>query len=380
MNFQVDPTRPKSPDHRRQFRSLLPPMLGTLLSVALLWWLFRRVDVPEVWHAISALSPWAVLASSVVICLSIPLRAQQWRWLLDGPPEVTAGLSIWAICLGNLMNVTIPARGGEVVKAWLLSRRSGLPVSRVITSLVIARVLDLGCILLLLGLMFAFIPTANGISGTAVTVSDLPLSVSQESLNSVMKTLVVATVMSAALLVLLSLNSARFGGCVSSGVARVSPSAARAWDNLWGPVGQALGVIHTVGHFWGAVGLNLLCWLVFVMTPVPMLLTLGLDFSDALVATLGIAGLTTLAQLVPAAPLALGTFHATCLLGLALFCPEVDKESALAFTLVFHLVDMMAASIPGLFLVPGAWGDLRAARRNTHQRSGPEEATNTDHG
>lgn len=338
-------------------------MVGTLLSAGLLWWAFRSVDSPAVWSALKEISPWAVLASSLVICLSIPLRAQQWRCLLDGAPEVTAGRSIRAICLGNLINSAVPARAGELAKAWLLSRWSGLPVARVLTSLVIARVLDLGYILVLLGLVFAFVPIADGISVAAGAVQDSPLSIPRDSLNTAMGLFAAAAMTSAVLLILLSLNRARFGGWVGAALGRLSPGAARAWEMLWRPVEQGLGVVRSGRLFWGAVGLNLACWVVFVLTPFPMLLAMGLEPSSALIAMLGIVGLTTLAQLVPAAPTSLGTFHVTCLLALAVCCPEMERERALAFTLLLHPVDTLAAAIPGLFLVPGAWGDLMQARR-----------------
>jgi len=334
-----------------------------MLSVALLWWLFRRVDGAKVWDALCELSPWAVAASAVVICLSIPLRAQQWRWLLDGAPEVSAWLSIRAISLGNLVNALVPARGGEVVKAWLLARWSGLPFARLITSLAIARVLDLGCILVLLGLMFAFVPLADGISVAAGTDLDSTLSVSRQSLDVAMRTFAAIALTSGTLLVLLGLGRARVGAWVRAGAVRLSPSAANSWDRLWTPIQQALGVIQRPGHFWGAVGLNLACWLLFVMTPVPMLLAMGLDLPGALITALGIVGFTTLAQLIPAAPTGLGTFHATCLVGILICCPEIERERAVAFTLVFHPVDTLAAGLPGLLMLPGAWRDLWSVRR-----------------
>ncbi len=359
-----NPTASSPNAHRRRLRSWIGPTLGALVSVALLWWLFKRVDVPAVGRALLDLSPWASLASALVICASIPLRSQQWRYLLAGAPEVTFALSARAICLGNLVNSVVPARGGEVAKAWLLSRWSGLPFGRILTSLVIARVLDLGCILILLGAMFAFVPIADGIANAVGTDIEPPFSLSEESLDAGLRSFAAVSLTAAVLLAVISLKRKAFGRLMRGLAARVSPAAARIWDRHWNPVEVALGVTRDVRRFWAAVGLNLACWVVFATTPLPMLLALGLDLRSALTATVGIAGLTTLAQLVPAAPTALGTFHATCLLALAICCPEIDAERALAFTLVFHVVDTLGASIPGLLLVPGAWSDLRSVRRS----------------
>lgn len=357
------PEHPPNTPPRGRLRSAIVTTLGTVFGVALLWWLLRRVDAVGVWQAARQLSPWGVLAATLVICSSIPLRALQWRWLLDGAEEVTPRIALRAICLGNVFNSVIPARGGELAKAWVLSRGSGLPMTRVLTSLVIARVLDLGCVLVLLGLVFVFVPIADGISVATDSALGLPVDISAESLNTAMKAFAAAALGSAGLLVVLGLNRQRFGALVGSAAVRLSPAAARVWSRFWDPIEQALGVIRSPRHLWGALGLNVACWTAFVLTPLPMLLSLGLEPTRAIVATLGVVGLTTLVQLVPTAPAALGTFHASCLLALVICCPEIDAEQAIAFTLVLHPVDTLAAAIPGLFLLPRAWGDVSAARR-----------------
>ena len=363
---------PRPPSRgRRRTRSVLSTVLGTLLSAILLWWIYRSADGPALWRALHDLSPWSVLAAAVVSFLSIPLRSRQLRLLLARTPAVTPSLAVRAICLGNLVNSLVPARGGELVKAFLVSRWAGLALPRVLTALVIARVLDLGCILVLFGLMFAFLPLAGGISAAAGSTGEPLLHLPGGSLALAMIALGVAAALSVVILVVLSLTRVRFGEWAQARIARRSPAAARAWGKLWTPIQEALAVVQTTDHLPGAVALNLLCWLVFFMTPVPMLLALGMEWPDAMLATLGIVGLTTLAHLFPAAPTALGTYHATCLLGLALWCPEIERAQALAFTLVLHPVDTLATGLPGLFMVPGAWDDLRAAKK---QRAGQPAA------
>lgn len=357
------PQIPSTNTTRRRLRSVLFTTTGTLLGVALLVWLVRGVDLAEVWRATRQLSPWSVLAATLLICSSIPLRALQWRWLLDGAEEVTSGRAIRAISLGNLFNSILPARGGELVKAWVLSRWTGLPPTRLLTSLVIARVLDLGCVLVLLSLVFVFVPIADGISVAADASPGVPVDISRESLDAAMRVFAAIAFTSAALLVVLAVIRRRFGKTVAALAARLSPAAVRAWARFWDPVEQALGVIRSARHLLGAAALNVSCWVLFLVTPLPMLLSLGLDLERALVATLGIVGLTTLVSMVPTAPVGLGTFHATCMLGLLICCPEIDTERAIAFTLVLHLVDNLAPSVPGLFLLPGAWSEIRSAPR-----------------
>jgi len=335
-----------------------------VLSAALLWWVYRDADGPALWQALRDVPLWAVLAAGLVSCLSIPLRARQLRLLLGDAPEVTPWLAVRTISLGNLVSSLVPARGGEPVKALLLSRWTGLALPRVLTSLVIARVLDLGCIMILFGLMFVFLPFSGGLSAAA-----------WENLGKAMVFLGATAAVSAAVLVVLSLNRVRFGDWMRVRLTRISPAAGASWDRLWTPVQQALGVIRATNHLSGAVALNLLCWFAFFLTPVPMLLALGLGWPDILPATLGIVGLTTLAHLFPAAPTSLGTYHATCLLGLAVWCPEIERSLALAFTLLFHPVDTMATGIPGLFMVPGAWDDLRSARKEKTDRTAVEQST-----
>ena len=343
----------------RRVRSVLSTVLGTILSATLLWWLYRNADGPALWRALHEISPWAVLVAAAISCSSIPLRGRQLRLLLNGAPEVTPWMAVRTICLGNLFNNVLPARGGELVKALLLSRWAGLAFPRVLTASVIARALDLGCILVLFGLMFVFSP--QHLRG--------------ENLDTAMILFGVTSVVGVAALVVLALNRVRFGAWVR---ARIGPDATRSWDKIWIPVQQALGVFQEADHLWGAVALNVLCWLLFFITPLPLLLALGLEWPQALLTTLGVVGLTTLAHLVPAAPTALGTHHAACLLGLTLWCPEIDRTQALAFTLVLHPVDTLATSIPGLFLVPGSWNDLWVSKRETTGRAAATPAASDE--
>ncbi len=346
---------------RSRLRPLLAALIGSALSVALLAWILRGTDWREVGAAAADTPAWAVVASALLFCCCIPLRALQWRWLLEG--EVGFKHAAWGICLGYTTNCVVPARGGEVARAWLMARWEGLPFSRVLASNVLARLMDLPAIGAILGLTLVVAPLADGVALAAGTVSDEAVTLSRDSLDRALRLFggaVVAAALATLAAYVLRGHVDRVGEAAAD---RISPRVGGWWRAGVSPAVRALDVIRRPGHLAAAFGIGLVCWLLFLAAPLPMLLALGLDLRLALVTTVTFTGLTTLMQMVPAVPTALGTFHVACLASLYVCAPDLDPAVALAFTLLVHPVDTMATGVPGLFLLPSAWTDLRIAHR-----------------
>ena len=118
-------------------------LIGIVITIALLAWVLRDVSAAEVWHELrEADLVWLGLAV-VLATLSMVLRAMRWRILLDPvEPNTRFDSRFGAVCIGFAVNNLLPARLGEITRAFAISRTEPVPLSASIASLVVERILD----------------------------------------------------------------------------------------------------------------------------------------------------------------------------------------------------------------------------------------------
>jgi uncharacterized protein (TIRG00374 family) len=118
-----------------------------------LWLALHGVNWPEVGTHLRAANPLYLGLAVVVSTLAVHVRALRWKALLAPvDPEVALHPRLAGTAIGFAANNLIPARVGELVRAVVTARLAKIPLSAVIASLVVERVLDgLATVALLLG-------------------------------------------------------------------------------------------------------------------------------------------------------------------------------------------------------------------------------------
>lgn len=126
--------------------------LGILLSAALLWYAFHGISWGEVGGEIRQSNVLLLALSSIAATGIFPLRARRWRTILDPiQPGLPFGTLWRATAIGMMVNNVIPARAGELARAYALSRETeSVPFSAALASLAVDRVFDALVILLLM--------------------------------------------------------------------------------------------------------------------------------------------------------------------------------------------------------------------------------------
>ncbi|MDQ3817298.1 MAG: flippase-like domain-containing protein [Acidobacteriota bacterium] len=125
-------------------------MIGALISLALLAWVVRSANLSEVWGALRSASYIYLLPIAALVVLSFVLRALRWQALFRGDGRPRWGSLFVAMMIGYLANNVLPARAGEVVRAYVIGRREGIARSTALATVVVERVADLVTALLLL--------------------------------------------------------------------------------------------------------------------------------------------------------------------------------------------------------------------------------------
>ena len=126
-------------------------LAGFVIAAFLIWWLFRNEDPAEVWRHVRNADPWLLLLSVAVTTATFPVRAIRWRYLLA---PVQAGSPFRsrfaAVCVGFMANNLLPARAGEVARAYSYGRLEPVPAATAFATVVVERFLDGVAILFLL--------------------------------------------------------------------------------------------------------------------------------------------------------------------------------------------------------------------------------------
>jgi glycosyltransferase 2 family protein len=126
--------------------------LGFVLSVALLAWTLRDVAFGDVWAVLRASDLLFFAGSTACGTLIFALRAARWAPILhDVAPDVPYGPLWRSTAVGMMINNVIPARAGELARAFALTReRREVPFAAAFASLVVDRLFDSVVLLLLL--------------------------------------------------------------------------------------------------------------------------------------------------------------------------------------------------------------------------------------
>ncbi len=146
-------------------------VIGLALSVFFLAWAFRDVSLAELLHQLRRANYGYFAMAVTLLTLTFPLRALRWRILLAPGTDGAPLGPVWrATAIGFMANNVLPARTGEVVRAYAASKLVGPPVSTTLASIGIERIFD-GLViifLLTLGILAPEFPSHARVAGRSV--------------------------------------------------------------------------------------------------------------------------------------------------------------------------------------------------------------------
>jgi uncharacterized protein (TIRG00374 family) len=320
--------------------------IGTGVSLALLVYLFARVDYGQLWSSLASADLSLLLLASVLWVGTLVVRAWRWRYLLKPLKNVTFANSMSATAVGLMANMILPVRLGEIVRAVVLGQREQIDKSASFATVVVDRLLDgFTLLFILLGLLLA-----------------APLPLDQGWQQRLRWGGVVFFLLYGGLFALLFYLH-RAPTQVLQGVRRLGAWLPTRWvDRLCQFLESFSAGLHTLDHreylaqiivtslfLWGFVGIyNFLIVLAFHLDLPP---TVGFLLLVAQAA----------AVMLPSSPGFVGTHHAASVACLSLWA--VAPETALSVALVMHAVGyFLTIAIGAVYL----WGVGLSMRDLSH--------------
>lgn len=141
--------------------------LGLAVSAVFLAWALRGLRLESVWQAARRAEVAWLVPGLAAYFIAVWVRAWRWRYLLHPLGQVSTRAAFPLVAIGYMGNNLYPARLGELLRAYVLRRRTGIAVSGSLATIVVERALD-GVVML--GFVFLNLPElarAAGESGEA---------------------------------------------------------------------------------------------------------------------------------------------------------------------------------------------------------------------
>lgn len=307
-------------------------IVGFAVSAFFLWIAFRQVgDLRHLADALGSASYGWLIPAVGLYLVGLWVRAVRWRILMMpvAPLPITSLYGILSI--GFLVNNILPARLGEIARAFLIGRRHGVSRSAALATIVVERIFD-GIVMLL------FLGIATAAAGGQVAPDWLTLLVPITAIAFGGATIVLA------LLALAPTMALRMAAVL---MAPLPVRAREAALEIGGKFIVGLGVLQDLKLAAGVLVTSVLAWLVEAQVYAAVGRAFGLAIDPvAFLLALAVANLGTM---IPSSPGYVGTFDALVARSLAIFA--LSDAVALAYALVLHLTIWLPPTLIGLFFL-----------------------------
>lgn len=126
--------------------------LGFLVAALLLFAFSKLISLGAVLKRLEHLDVWFALLCGIVFLGAYVVRSMRWR-LFVLPHKLTIRDAVLIYQVSIFVNWLLPVRGGELVKAWLAGKRSGIPFSEALSTVAMDKLMDLLPSLVLLSIL-----------------------------------------------------------------------------------------------------------------------------------------------------------------------------------------------------------------------------------
>jgi len=316
-------------------------VVGILLSAGFLYFAFRGIRIDEVTTHMRSTNVWLMALAAILATGVFPLRAIRWRFILDPvAPNLPYGKLWRATAIGMMINNVVPARVGELARAFALSRSAPeVPFTASLASLVVDRLLDA---ILIFGLMFAAMLSPAFPQGAQI--SGRPVS-SYAILG------VTATLIGLAAMYLFILMPNRVLALWDAATRRLSPKLAAKGREVLTSLAKGLSVLRSPKRFAIVLWWTLAHWLLNALAFWVGFRAAGMDLPFS--AALFLQGIIAIGVAVPQAPGFFGVFEHFARIGLV-GVYGVSPDAAVSWAIGFHLLSFIPITLIG------AWYFLRA--------------------
>lgn len=308
--------------------------LGVFISILFIWLALRGLKLDEFWSTVKQANfIWLVPAIGVYF-IGVWIRAWRWHYLLKPIKEIPTKKIFPITTIGYMGNNIYPARAGEVLRAVILKRKEGVPVSASLATIIVERIFD-GVVMLAFVFVnlseLAKLTSASGFVGNIQQVAIIGTGVFLGALIIfLLAAMFPQTTTKVSLWTVQNLTPKRF----HTKLINISIKFLDGLASLRSPFNVLMVFFTSViiwlletGKYW------------FVMH--------AFDFQVSFFALMLMNGIVNLATTIPSAPGYIGTFDAPGIAVLTAY--GVSQATAAGYTLTLHVALWLPITILGAY-------------------------------
>lgn len=301
-------------------------IIGVSISVFLLVIVFKNIEFDKFWQALLAANYWYLLPTVLLTFACMWIRAMRWQLLFEPIKKIGIHALFSATMIGFMANNLLPARLGEFVRAYVIGRQEKVAKTASFGTIVVERIFD-GLVLLSF-LIISFV-TNTTLPAYIVYISYL---------------LGAVYVFALFFLFYLVIRPARALTILDRLMRLVSNRLAQRVGVVIDSFIDGLQILRQGPRMIGVLAFSFLLWLVNGLSIYIALLSFNINLP--FVASLLVMAITGFGVTIPSSPGFVGTFHASCVIGLALF--SISQTDALSFAIVYHASQFIPITLVGL--------------------------------
>lgn len=312
--------------------------VGLLISLVFVYFVVRDLEWGSFWQSLANANYWWILPGVGVYFVGVWVRAWRWHFLLSPIKNVRTRLMFPITCIGYMGNNIYPARAGEILRAVVLKRKEGVPISASLATIIIERIFD-GVVML--AFIFVNLTELSKVAEVVVRVGSWHISIQDIALWGS------AAFFGALAVFLLAAMFPRASALVGGWLIRhLTP---RRWQDKFTGVMEkfldGLASLRSPTNVLMVFLTSVLIWLLetgkywFVMH--------AFDFQVSFFTLMLMNGVVNLATTIPSAPGYVGTFDTPGIETLVAY--GIDRAVATGYTLVLHIALWVPITILGAY-------------------------------
>jgi hypothetical protein len=149
-------------------RQLWLGILGTILFLGLFFW---RTDLRDMANALADANYWWFAPAVALWFVSAWFRSLRWRYLLRPIADIPTRTLYPVVVIGYMANNLLPARTGELVRAYIMGERHRLSLMATLGTVAVERLFDGLVLLAFLVLVGAFVGLSQELTILAIAMS-----------------------------------------------------------------------------------------------------------------------------------------------------------------------------------------------------------------
>ena len=304
--------------------------LGLIVSLGLLVFVFYQTDPSKILVSLQQAQYIYLLPALVLYFVGVGVRAVRWHFLLRSLKPIPSRALFPPVVIGYMANDILPARMGEIVRAYVLGRQENISKAATLVTIVVERVFD--------GLTML----------TFLVAGSFALNFADAELNTRLRVVGALFIVAIVALALFAGMPRRVERTADFSIQRVPSESLRARaTSLTRSLLDGLGALRSPADSFAVYALSILAWL--FETGMYLLVALGFNIVLPFPVFLVACAFANLVTIAPSTPGYVGVFDAPVIY--VLTNSGIEPNLATSYTLILHAALILPVTLLGFFYV-----------------------------